>query len=104
MYIIFDMIFNENLYFAGETFVTRKITRAVAKIILGQQEKVELGNLDSKRDWGHANDYIEVIHEITPTLPHFLGMVSDGLYVHFNVFQFSCSRVMRLYPMKNSLL
>lgn len=44
----------------GETFVTRKITRAVAKISLGQQEVVELGNLDSKRDWGHAKEYVEV--------------------------------------------
>lgn len=46
----------------GETFVTRKITRAVAKIVLGQQEKVELGNIDAKRDWGHAKDYVEVCH------------------------------------------
>ena len=44
----------------GETFVTRKITRAVAKIHLGQQETLELGNLDSQRDWGHAQDYVEV--------------------------------------------
>ena len=44
----------------GETFVTRKITRAVAKISLGQQETLELGNLDAKRDWGHAKDYVEV--------------------------------------------
>ena len=49
------------IYFVtGETFVTRKITRAVAKIVLGQQKVLELGNLDSKRDWGHAKDYIEV--------------------------------------------
>ena len=40
--------------------MTRKITRAVAKIVLGQQKVLELGNLDSKRDWGHARDYIEV--------------------------------------------
>lgn len=46
--------------FTGETFVTRKITRAVAKITLGQQQYMELGNLDSKRDWGHAKDYVEV--------------------------------------------
>ena len=44
----------------GYTFVTRKITRAVAKISLGQQEHVELGNLNAKRDWGHAKDYVEV--------------------------------------------
>ena len=41
--------------------MTRKITRAVAKISLGQQEVVELGNLDAKRDWGHAKDYVEVM-------------------------------------------
>ena len=46
--------------YKGETFVTRKITRAVAKIKLGQQEDVRLGNIDSQRDWGHAKDYIEV--------------------------------------------
>ena len=40
--------------------MTRKITRAVAKITLGQQESVSLGNLDAKRDWGHAKDYVEV--------------------------------------------
>jgi GDPmannose 4,6-dehydratase len=43
----------------GETFVTRKITRAVAKIILGLEEEIFLGNLDAKRDWGHAKDYVE---------------------------------------------
>lgn len=48
------------LSYVGETFVTRKITRAVAKITLGQQENVQLGNLDAKRDWGHAKDYVEV--------------------------------------------
>ena len=44
----------------GETFVTRKITRAVAKIALGQQQFIELGNIDARRDWGHARDYVEV--------------------------------------------
>ena len=44
---------------AGETFVTRKITRAVAKISLGLQENIHLGNLDAQRDWGHAKDYVE---------------------------------------------
>lgn len=47
--------------FLGETFVTRKISRAVAKIFLGQQEILELGNLNAKRDWGHAKEYVEVI-------------------------------------------
>jgi GDPmannose 4,6-dehydratase len=45
----------------GETFVTRKITRAMARIKLGLQETVFLGNLDSKRDWGHARDYVEAM-------------------------------------------
>jgi len=48
------------LCFAGENFVTRKITRAVAKITLGYHQVIELGNLDAKRDWGHAKDYVEV--------------------------------------------
>ena len=48
------------MFHIGETFVTRKVTRAVAKISLGQQELLELGNLDAKRDWGHAKDYVEV--------------------------------------------
>lgn len=50
---------------SGANFVTRKISRSVAKIHLGQQESFSLGNLDSKRDWGHAKDYVEVG---TPTL------------------------------------
>ena len=41
--------------------MTRKITRAVAKIALGQQELIELGNIDARRDWGHAKDYVEVL-------------------------------------------
>ncbi len=45
----------------GETFVTRKITRAVAAIALGMQEKLFLGNLDAKRDWGHARDYVKAM-------------------------------------------
>ena len=48
------------IWATGETFVTRKITRAVAKIALGQQQFVELGNIDAQRDWGHAKDYVEV--------------------------------------------
>ena len=54
------ILFNHESPRRGETFVTRKITRAVAKISLGQQEFVELGNIDAKRDWGHAREYVEV--------------------------------------------
>lgn len=53
------ILFNHEGPTRGETFVTRKITRAVAAIHHGRQEKVHLGNLDAKRDWGHARDYVE---------------------------------------------
>ncbi len=53
------ILFNHESPLRGETFVTRKITRAVARIKLGLQEKLYLGNLDSKRDWGHAKDFVE---------------------------------------------
>jgi GDPmannose 4,6-dehydratase len=53
------ILFNHESPLRGETFVTRKITRAVAKLALGLQDKVYLGNLDAKRDWGHAKDYVE---------------------------------------------
>jgi GDP-D-mannose dehydratase len=49
------------LIYEGDNFVTRKITRGVAKIHLKQQQTLELGTLDSKRDWGHARDYIEAM-------------------------------------------
>ena len=55
------ILFNHESPLRGETFVTRKITRAVARIALGSQDKVYLGNLDSKRDWGHAKDYVEAM-------------------------------------------
>ena len=53
------ILFNHESPMRGETFVTRKITRAVAAIELGLQERLYLGNLDAKRDWGHARDYVE---------------------------------------------
>lgn len=53
------ILFNHESPLRGETFVTRKITRAVARIKLGLQKKIFLGNLDSLRDWGHAKDYVE---------------------------------------------
>lgn len=53
------ILFNHESPLRGETFVTRKITRAVAKIKLGLQKKIFLGNLDAQRDWGHAKDYVE---------------------------------------------
>ena len=58
------ILFNHESPIRGETFVTRKITRAVARIALGMQDKVFLGNLSSKRDWGHAKDYVEAMYLI----------------------------------------
>jgi GDPmannose 4,6-dehydratase len=55
------ILFNHESPIRGETFVTRKITRAVARIVLGMQDKFYLGNLDAKRDWGHAKDYVEMM-------------------------------------------
>lgn len=55
------ILFNHESPRRGETFVTRKITRAVARIILGFQKTLYLGNLDSKRDWGHAKDYVKAM-------------------------------------------
>lgn len=61
MYACNGILFNHESPLRGETFVTRKITRAVARIGLGLQEKVFLGNLDAQRDWGHAKDYVEAM-------------------------------------------
>lgn len=55
------ILFNHESPIRGETFVTRKITRAVSKIALGLQDKLYLGNLSAKRDWGHAKDYVEAM-------------------------------------------
>lgn len=61
MYACNGILFNHESPLRGETFVTRKITRAVARIALGLQEKLYLGNLDAQRDWGHAKDYVEAM-------------------------------------------
>ncbi|CAL1545199.1 unnamed protein product [Lymnaea stagnalis] len=61
MFAVNGILFNHESPRRGETFVTRKITRAVAKITLGQQKELELGNLNAKRDWGHAKDYVEAM-------------------------------------------
>ncbi len=59
MFAANGILFNHESPLRGETFVTRKITRAVAKISLGLQQQLFIGNLDSERDWGHAKDYVE---------------------------------------------
>jgi len=61
MYACNGILFNHESPLRGETFVTRKITRAAARIKLGLQDKLYLGNLDSKRDWGYAKDYVEAM-------------------------------------------
>ncbi|GHV54019.1 GDP-mannose 4,6-dehydratase [Synergistales bacterium] len=58
------ILFNHESELRGETFVTRKITRAAARIASGKQERLWLGNLNSKRDWGHAEDYVEAMWRI----------------------------------------
>ncbi|RUM35031.1 MAG: GDP-mannose 4,6-dehydratase [Desulfobulbus sp.] len=60
MYACNGILFNHESPLRGETFVTRKITRALARIVLGLQDCVYLGNLDAKRDWGHARDYVHM--------------------------------------------
>lgn len=64
MYACNGILFNHESPLRGETFVTRKITRAAARIGLGLQDKVYLGNMDSLRDWGHAKDYVEAMYLI----------------------------------------
>ena len=65
------ILFNHESPIRGETFVTRKVTRAISRIALGMQEKVFMGNLASKRDWGHAKDYVEaqylILQQDTPS-------------------------------------
>ena len=61
MYACNGILFNHESPLRGETFVTRKITRATSRIALGLQNKFYLGNLDAKRDWGHAKDYVRMM-------------------------------------------
>ena len=61
MFNVSGILFNHESPRRGETFVTRKITRAATRIKLGLQEKLYLGNLDAKRDWGYAKEYVEMM-------------------------------------------
>lgn len=60
MYACNGILFNHESPLRGETFVTRKITRGLARIAIGAQKKIYLGNLNARRDWGHAKDYVEM--------------------------------------------
>ena len=62
MFAVSGILFNHEGERRGETFVTRKITQAIARIVSGHQEKVYLGNLDAVRDWGHAKDYVRAMY------------------------------------------
>ncbi len=64
IYACNGILFNHESPLRGETFVTRKITRAVSAIVKGKQEQLFLGNLDARRDWGHAKDYVEAMWRI----------------------------------------
>ena len=64
MYACNGILFNHESPLRGETFVTRKITRAAAKIVLGLQDCLYMGNIDAQRDWGHAKDYVEAMYLI----------------------------------------
>jgi GDPmannose 4,6-dehydratase len=64
MFACNGILFNHESPLRGETFVTRKITRGVSKIALGLQDKLWLGNLNARRDWGHAKDYVEGMYLI----------------------------------------
>jgi GDPmannose 4,6-dehydratase len=64
MFACNGILFNHESPLRGETFVTRKITRGAAKIAMGLQDKLFLGNLDARRDWGHAKDYVEAMYLI----------------------------------------
>ena len=65
MHISSGILFNHESPRRGETFVTRKITKAAANIKLGRQDKLYLGNLDAKRDWGFAGDYVDAMWRMT---------------------------------------
>jgi len=64
MYASNGILFNHESPIRGETFVTRKITRSVARIETGLEDTLYLGNLEAKRDWGHARDYVEGMYKI----------------------------------------
>ncbi len=76
LYACNGILFNHESQLRGETFVTRKISRALARIKLGLQQQLYLGNLDAKRDWGHARDYVEMQLGWTPKIS-FMEMVKE---------------------------
>ena len=86
MYAVNGILFNHESPVRGETFVTRKITRGLAKIAMGLQDKIYLGNLDAQRDWGHAKDYVYAMWKILqqPEPEHFV--IATGVTVSVREF------------------
>lgn len=80
------ILFNHESPIRGETFVTRKITRAAARIALGMQEKLYLGNLDSQRDWGHAKDYVRMMWMILQAEKAEDWVIATGTTTHVRDF------------------
>ena len=78
MFACNGILFNHESPRRGETFVTRKITRAVSKIALGLQDKFYLGNLDAQRDWGHAKDYVRMMWMILQAEEHEDWVIATG--------------------------
>ena len=80
------ILFNHESPLRGETFVTRKITRATAKIAMGLQDKLFLGNLDAQRDWGHAKDYVEAMYLILQQETPEDYVIATGVTTHVREF------------------
>jgi GDPmannose 4,6-dehydratase len=80
------ILFNHESPLRGETFVTRKITRATAKIAMGLQDKLFLGNLDAQRDWGHAKDYVEAMYLILQQEVPEDYVIATGITTHVRDF------------------
>jgi GDPmannose 4,6-dehydratase len=86
MFATNGILFNHESPLRGETFVTRKITRGVAKIALGLQDKIFLGNLNAQRDWGHAKDYVEAMWLILQQKTPEDYVIATGVTTHVREF------------------
>lgn len=86
MYACNGILFNHESPLRGETFVTRKITRGVARIALGMADKIHLGNLDAQRDWGHAKDYVEAMWLILQQEKPEDFVIATGVTTHVREF------------------
>ena len=86
IYACNGILFNHESPLRGETFVTRKITRATAKIAMGLQDRLFLGNLDAQRDWGHAKDYVEAMYLILQQEEPEDYVIATGVTTHVREF------------------